>query len=416
MVRDPDFRSIAATLNGAIWCWATLCAVLIAIVQTLVSYRHISVELENDLRQIGLTQVPLLSVSIWDIEPRAVQWQLDNLVKRDSIGFARLTVETGQIFVAGDPGLAHGAASRRFEVPPPERTSGVIGVLEVYSNPAAIYREWLYSVGLAILAYGLLTLLICGIVAYVLRRELEKPMHLIARFTRELTPERLTTPLLLERPGHRQRDEIDLVVEGFRVLQAGVDRHIANLDEQVEVRTRELEQALESIRRLSHVDSLTGCFNRRHFNEQIVRELERAERYGRTLTILFCDIDHFKRINDAHGHLAGDEVLTAVAGCFRKSLRDGIDWAARYGGEEFVIVLPETDLAEGLLTAERLRRLVAESLAVAVGKTVLRVTASFGVADYHPGETMTQLLEVADQQLYRAKAAGRNRVSPSPPG
>lgn len=414
-MRDSDFRSIAATLNGAIWRWATLCAVLIAIVQTLVSYRHIGDELEDDLRQIGLTQVPLFAVSIWDIEPRAVQWQLDNLVKRDTIGFARLTVETGQVFVAGDPELAHGRVPRRFEVPPPERLSGIIGVLEVYSDPSAIYREWLYSVGLAILAYGLLTLLICGIVAYVLRRELEKPMRQIAGFTRELTPERLTTPLLLERPGRRRRDEIDLVVEGFRVLQDGVDRHITNLDELVAVRTRELEQALESIRRLSHVDSLTGCFNRRHFNEQIVRELERAERYGRTLTILFCDIDHFKRINDAHGHLAGDEVLKAVAGCFRTSLRDGIDWAARYGGEEFVIVLPETDLAEALLTAERLRRLVAESLAVAVGDTVLRVTASFGVADYHPGESMTQLLEEADRQLYRAKAAGRNRVSPSPP-
>lgn len=413
-MNDPNFRSIAMTLNGAIWRWASVCAVLIAILQTVVSYRHIGEELEDDLRQIGLAHVPLLSVSIWDIEPRVVQWQLDNLVQRGTIGFARLTVETGQVFIAGDPGVAQGAASRRFEVPPPERSTGVIGVLEVYSDPAAIYREWLYSVGLAILAYGLLTLLICGVVTYVLRRELEMPMRQIADFTRELTPERLTTPLLVERPGHRQRDEIDLVVEGFQVLQEGVDRYIANLDELVAMRTRELEQAMESIRRLSHVDSLTGCFNRRHFNEQIVRELERAERYGRTLTLLFCDIDHFKRINDAHGHLAGDDVLKAVAGCFHNSLRDGIDWVARYGGEEFVIVLPETDLAEALLTAERLRRLVAESLAVAVGNTVLRVTASFGVADYHPGESMTQLLEEADQQLYRAKAAGRNRVSPTP--
>lgn len=413
---DSDFRSIATTLNGAIWRWASLCAVLIAIVQTVVSYRHIGEEFENDLRQIGMTHVPLFSVSIWDIEPGVVQWQLDNLTQRGTIGFARLTVETGQVFVAGDPRLAAGAVPRRFEVPPPDRSTGAIGVLEVYANPSAIYREWLYSVGLAILAYGLLTLLICGIVAYVLRRELEKPMRQIARFTRELTPDRLTTPLLLERSGQRKRDEIDLVVEGFQVLQDGVDRYISNLDELVAMRTRELEQALESIRRLSHIDSLTGCFNRRHFNEQIVRELERAERYGRTLTILFCDIDYFKRINDAHGHLAGDEVLRSVAGCFRDSLRDSIDWVARYGGEEFVVVLPETDLAEALATAERLRQLVAESLAVAVGNEVLRVTASFGAADYHPGESVTQLLEEADQQLYRAKAAGRNRVCPTPPG
>lgn len=408
---DPQFRSIARSLTGTVWRLATLCALLIALVQTIVSYKSVQEEFQLELRQIGLTYVPLISSSIWDIEPNVVQWQLDNLAQRSTIGFVRLKVETGQMFVAGRKDLGEGDASRRFDVPPPDRSAGTIGMLEVYSNPAAFYGEWAYNVGVSVLVYGFLTLLICFVVSYMLRRDLENPMRQIARFVANLSPESLTAPLVLERKNHRGKDEIDLVVEGFRVLQEGIDRHIGNLDHLVQLRTAEVEEAMVSIRRLSQIDTLTGCFNRRFFNEQIGRELERAARYNRSLSVLFCDIDHFKQINDSYGHLVGDEVLKAVAGEFLADLRSSVDWVARYGGEEFVVVLPECALEEACATAERLRRKIAETLVVPVPEQDLRVTASFGVAQYEFGRSAAQLLEAADQELYKAKAAGRNRVS-----
>lgn len=406
------FRSIARTLNSAIWRWATLCALVIALLQTGLSYYHVKQEFEDDLRQIGLTHVPLFSISIWDIEPQVVQWQVDNLAQRDTIGFVRLQAETGQVFVAGDARLGVEGGARTFEISPPGKAIGTVGILEVYANPRAVYREWLYGVGFALLGYGLLTVLIGAVVAYVLRRELEMPMNQVATFVRGLTPDRLTEPLRLNRPQHDGRDEIDLVVEGFQVLQDGIDRHISNLDELVGQRTRELELALESIRRMSQIDSLTGCFNRRYFNEQVMREVERAERYQRALSVVFCDIDHFKAINDTYGHLAGDEVLSAVSTVFQESLRTEIDWVARYGGEEFVLVLPETTIVDAVAVAERLRRQLAESLLVPVGAEMLRVTASFGVAQFASGQAVKCLLDAADRELYRAKDAGRNRVFP----
>ena len=164
-----------------------------------------------------------------------------------------------------------------------------------------------------------------------------------------------------------------------------------------------------SIQRLSQVDGLTGCVNRRHFNERILAEAERVGRYERKLSVLFCDIDHFKQINDTLGHLAGDEVLRAVGRIFLMQVRDDVDWVARYGGEEFVVVLPETGQAEAMATGERLREILA-STPVELAQCPIPVTISIGVAELRAGESVNELLARADTALYAAKAAGRNRV------
>ena len=408
---DQSFRPIATTLTRTIWRWATLFACLIGLAQASFSYLRVHDDFEMQVRDIGRSNIPLLSVSIWDIEPDAVQRQLDGIAERPQIGFARLTVSTGQIFRAGNQALADSASAKIFEVPPPDRVSESIGKLEIYENPRAFHRELLYSVAIALVGYGVLTLLICVLVVYVLKRELEYPLRHIAQFVSALTPDRLTTPLQLPRQAGHLRDEIDHVVDGFAVLQAGVTGYISNLDELVAQRTAELETAMASIQRLSTIDSLTGCFNRRLFNERIVQELERAERYGRPVSLVFCDIDHFKQVNDTYGHLLGDQVLQAVAGVFERYLRHEVDWVARYGGEEFVIVLPETALAEALTTGERLRKAIENDLQIAAEES-LQVTASFGVAQHRPGEIAEQLIHDADLLLYQAKAAGRNRVFP----
>jgi diguanylate cyclase (GGDEF)-like protein len=156
-------------------------------------------------------------------------------------------------------------------------------------------------------------------------------------------------------------------------------------------------------------DSLTGCFNRRHALEMIDAELRRARRSQRPLAMIMFDLDHFKRINDRYGHLAGDAVLAAVGTRMRTVLR-GSDLKCRYGGEEFLILLPETPLAGAQRVAEALRREIQDH-AVPWNEESIAVTASFGVASITPGEVdPLPIMARADGALYRAKQEGRNCV------
>jgi diguanylate cyclase (GGDEF)-like protein len=156
-------------------------------------------------------------------------------------------------------------------------------------------------------------------------------------------------------------------------------------------------------------DGLTGCFNRSHAMETLETELRRSQRTGRPLSVVMFDIDRFKSVNDAYGHLCGDALLAAVGGHLTDVLRTS-DLKCRYGGDEFLVILPETPTAGAEQVAESLRQKIAR-IVLAVGDRTPSVTASLGVASAQPGETdVAALLARADQALYRAKQAGRNRV------
>lgn len=162
---------------------------------------------------------------------------------------------------------------------------------------------------------------------------------------------------------------------------------------------------------LAMVDGLTGLRNRRWLDEAFARQLARAVRAGQTLSLLMADIDHFKGLNDTHGHPFGDTVLQRVA----RTLADGLrpqDLLARYGGEEFAVLLPGIEVQNAVAIAERLRRAVEAETgpAGAVGEHASRVTVSIGVAALQDQDTLPSLLGRADEALYRAKASGRNRV------
>jgi len=183
----------------------------------------------------------------------------------------------------------------------------------------------------------------------------------------------------------------------------------------VHLKIRKLQEQLirqnQLLERLSTIDGLTGLYNRRHLLRLYEQAVANAIRYGYDLSVGMVDIDHFKAVNDAYGHLAGDRVLQELARLLRQSVRKG-DVVGRYGGEEFLVVLPHTPLAGALTWAERLRQTVeARELRVAAG-TTLRVTVSVGVASF-PETPVTEpwdLLRFADTALYEAKRAGRNRV------
>lgn len=170
------------------------------------------------------------------------------------------------------------------------------------------------------------------------------------------------------------------------------------------------------LRHLSFRDHLTGCYNRRYMEEHLLaQEVERASRYPAWLTVIMCDLDHFKAINDTYGHPAGDVVLQHFANLLQAACRDHIDSVIRYGGEEFVLILPETDLRGGIRLAERLRRAITDAPAYCDERHSVGVTASFGVvaADFSAvglGGDARLLITRADELLYRAKSGGRNRV------
>ena len=168
-------------------------------------------------------------------------------------------------------------------------------------------------------------------------------------------------------------------------------------------RIKLLHQAMS---RIAQVDSLTNISTRLHFQQFLDAEIDRARRYGDTFSLIFFDLDHFKKINDEYGHLAGDEVLVQVADLVHKANRSA-DIFARYGGEEFIILTPSTDIHGACQHAQRLL----SDINSHNFKTVGRVTCSFGVAEFKPGtDDATSLLLRTDTALYQAKRSGRNKV------
>ena len=178
-----------------------------------------------------------------------------------------------------------------------------------------------------------------------------------------------------------------------------------------------LENAVnrERLRLSGLTDGLTGLYNRRHLETRLQEEIIRAKRHRHTLGCLFIDADHFKRINDEYGHAAGDQVLVTLARRIREQLR-GSDLAVRYGGEEITVLLPQTSPENACHLAERIRQAVADTPIPVSGDRPIPVSVSIGVSaitpqrNDDPGELARRLLEKADQRVYAAKQAGRNRV------
>jgi two-component system cell cycle response regulator len=219
------------------------------------------------------------------------------------------------------------------------------------------------------------------------------------------------------------RDSIDDMVAG---LEAGADDYLtkpfkrAELIARLKTATRvlklekSLKDANEEITILSITDTLTGCYNRTFMDEQLPKEIKRAIRYNHPISLIMVDIDHFKQVNDTHGHQAGDAVLKELVRSINKSIRYGVDWVARYGGEEFLVVFPETNFKIAEVLAERLRRDISQHT-IQIKEIEIRITASLGVTGFTPSHSLKEvsyeaMINLADKSLYQAKEEGRNRV------
>lgn len=201
-----------------------------------------------------------------------------------------------------------------------------------------------------------------------------------------------------------------IVLGGCIALNLRIQRIRAKLQRQREA----LAEALAVNRELATRDELTGLLNRRAMQDLMALEQRRALRTGRPLTLAQLDIDHFKPINDTHGHSTGDRALQAFASTVRASVRD-TDVLARWGGEEFVLMLAETGPEDARDLLDRVRQAV-EALSIPHATGLLHLTVSVGLAQHRAGDTIDHTLERADQALYTAKALGRNRVVLAPPG
>jgi diguanylate cyclase len=173
----------------------------------------------------------------------------------------------------------------------------------------------------------------------------------------------------------------------------------------------ELKTQLDTVRKESRIDPLTGVANRKTFDQELQAALDDAAATGTPVSLLMCDIDHFKRFNDTWGHQTGDQVLRLVANCLSENVK-GRDTAARYGGEEFVVIVRQTALAGAFSLANQIRATVENKKLVkkSTGDILGTITISIGVAQFSAKETAETLVQRADRCLYRAKNTGRNRV------
>ena len=204
-------------------------------------------------------------------------------------------------------------------------------------------------------------------------------------------------------------NELAALAAGFNEMSAAIESDIA-ARQRVEADLLEAKNALEA---LAHRDGLTNLPNRRHFDDKMEKEWRRTQRAQQPLAVLMMDIDFFKGYNDHYGHGGGDECLKQVAAALAHALVRPGDLVARYGGEEFVAILPATELAGALLTAERLRSRIEElALPHERSQAAGHITLSIGCASMVPSPECApaQLLAAADRMLYQAKTQGRNRV------
>lgn len=325
---------------------------------------------------LGLLILTPLLLSIWPPVPGAAE-QRAALKWYDGVAIAGALIVLGA-FLLSDRGMFLG-----------------ISVRPVLLLPLAVYVAARYSIRTTIMMMAAIAFLVLLVTRVGQQPFGELPIHDTAVWAQELL------------------FSMAIISLGLAALLSQLRANRRELETRVQERTAQLQAANAQLEQLAVTDALTGLLNRRALSDLFRREIERAQRHRRELAVIMFDLDHFKAINDRHGHAAGDAVLRQIAGVAAQSTRS-TDAIARYGGEEFVLIAPETDRASALDLAERMR-VALQSADFRIDHQSLKVTASFGVAMLRGDDKKPEdVLRRADESLYAAKGAGRNRVIAEP--
>ncbi|WP_374568554.1 GGDEF domain-containing protein [Ideonella sp.] len=376
-----------------------------------------------------------LSKAIWEMDRDALRTQLDSAAQVASVGRIELRVQQagrapevleshreGQTVSPMTPVI-----TRELTYEPYAGASEVVGQLTLVGDERVLRDRLRGEVLDIVLTQLVQSLLLAGLIMWLFNSSVTVHVRYIARHLSELTPGTLGHALRLNRQA-RQGDELTLLEAGVNDLQHKLSTYLERqkqderdlaahrdrLAELVDEQTTELRAANKRLEEQSRADPLTGLANRRHFDELKDIEFRRAQRLGQPLTVLMCDVDFFKRYNDAYGHAQGDRCLQLLAEALRDNFARAGEVVARIGGEEFAVLLPGIDAAQARTAAERLRRRVA-AMAIAHRDSAVgaHVTLSIGLAQFDPAtmDHFDLLLHQADQALYRAKSQGRDQIA-----
>ncbi|WP_217182921.1 GGDEF domain-containing protein [Methylobacter tundripaludum] len=266
-------------------------------------------------------------------------------------------------------------------------------------NLSAIDRNYLATIREALIYGFFIAGMLAIFLGFLLSKRLSSSLHELTMAIRAMNQGELRQKVTVH-----GKDETGILAEAFNRMSAD----LAHAYEELEESHRTISEQALLLKELSIRDELTQLYNRRYFNEQAIKLFAQMKRYNHSLSFMIGDIDHFKRINDRFSHATGDEVLKAVSGILKNSTRAS-DIVARYGGEEFVVIFPETPLMQAAAQCERLRKLI-EGFPWSTIHPDLQVTMSMGLSDDLSLERFEHILAAADNNLYRAKADGRNRL------
>ena len=429
-------RMVMATLG-----FCLLFTVAVAALRTWSAWQNNVATMSAELELIAQVYQRTLSKSIWEMDRESLQANIDSVANVASVGQIEVALQSAnrppEIFRRTHSGWKASSRAPMLRVKLDyEAFAGskeTVGEFTLYGDERILWARLRTEV-LAILVTQITqSLLLASLIMLLFSRLVTVHVRRIARHLGQLTPDNLDHTLRLDRDPARQ-DELTLLETGVNQLQSNLssylqqqqryEQELASHRDHLADMVRERTSALEStnarlenanalLDSLARTDPLTGLANRRHFDEAKELEFRRALRTGHPLSLLVCDIDAFKRYNDAYGHPAGDACLRAVAHAIQKCNARAGDLVARIGGEEFAVLLPGTTAEVATQLANRLLEAVS-ALAIPHrdSEVAAHVTVSIGLAQLNAENTdnFSALFEQADQALYQAKSDGRNRV------
>jgi len=420
-------RASLASIGGRLFATMMLTAMLVTVVvggtEVWAGYRDDLRKLEADLERIRLASLDPIALSLWQYDDDQLRLQLDGIRQRPFVAAVEVrepSVDDAEGALLARAGVEVPAEARVERLPLVFHRDGetvALGTLAITFDVGALRRR-AEARTLSILAtQGAITLLIGMVLLLVVRQVVTRHLSALADAAQDFDLRDDRASFRVRRRGDGPGDEIDRVIEALETMRSslrGAYRTLADTNDELQADNAARLRAEAAADHLAHHDALTDLPNRRLLLQRLAHELALAERSGTCGALMFIDIDHFKMINDAHGHSIGDAALVEAALRLRASLRE-IDLVARLGGDEFVVLLPmlgeqrERATHTALLTAEKLRTVLSEP--IVIRDKAVKLTASVGVAMFpDDGDTPEHLMKHADTAMYLAKSEGRDAV------